>query len=71
MNRLHVAMPCVGLGVPVVMVEADSLALPPLGIATLVEDSSQRRVEEDQPESGTALHRRFSQQSCDVALNGA
>ncbi|HBJ84907.1 MAG TPA: hypothetical protein DDZ88_13770 [Verrucomicrobiales bacterium] len=25
-NRLHVAMPCVGLGVPVVMVEADSLA---------------------------------------------
>ena len=25
-NRLHVAMPCLGLGVPVVMVEADSLA---------------------------------------------
>ncbi len=25
-NRLHVAMPCVGLGVPVVVVEADSLA---------------------------------------------
>ena len=33
-NRLHVAMPCLGLGVPVVMVEADELpfrltALPP------------------------------------------
>jgi len=25
-NRLHVAMPCIGMGVPVVMVEADSLA---------------------------------------------
>lgn len=25
-NRLHVAMPCLGLGVPVIMVEADSLA---------------------------------------------
>ncbi|MCB1065078.1 MAG: polysaccharide pyruvyl transferase family protein [Verrucomicrobiae bacterium] len=25
-NRLHVAMPCLGMGVPVVMVEADSLA---------------------------------------------
>ena len=25
-NRLHVAMPCLGLGVPVVMVEADSLS---------------------------------------------
>jgi len=25
-NRLHVAMPCLGFGIPVIMVEADSLA---------------------------------------------